>query len=95
MNKTWLYELINSGISFGCLYFNSLISKWSTKKNLTPLSLKQYLNVLHFSIDIILPGALGPGVDSVSKKDDNQGSFWVWKLQPTRDADLTICKPMV
>jgi hypothetical protein len=34
------------------------------------------MDSLDFSIDIILPAALGPGVDSASNRNEYQESYW-------------------
>jgi hypothetical protein len=44
---------------------------------------------LHFSIVLILPAALGPGVDSASNRNEYRESSW-GKRRPVRQADLTL-----
>jgi hypothetical protein len=48
---------------------------------------------LDFSIDLILPAALGPEVDSASNRNETR-NFWGGKGWPARINDLTaICEP--
>jgi hypothetical protein len=51
---------------------------------------------LNFSIDLILPASLWPGVDSASNRNEYQESSWA-KGRPARKADnlIAICEPII
>jgi hypothetical protein len=56
--------------------------------------------VFFFSINVILPSALGPGVYSASNRNEYQKQKIIFlgsKLRPVREADkcTAICEPII
>jgi hypothetical protein len=52
---------------------------------------------LDFSIDLVLPAALWPGLDSAPNRNEYRESSWGGKGRPVRKADnlTAICEPIV
>jgi hypothetical protein len=54
------------------------------------------LRSLDFSIDLTFPATIGPGVDSVSNRNEYQESSWGGKGRLAHKADdlIAICEPI-